>query len=245
ASDLQKTNTRLEELNIQKTEFVSFATHQLRSPLTAMKGYASLILEGDMGAVTPETKQAVERIFDSSKTLTNVVDNYLNISRIELGTMKYFISTLDMKKLVEELIGEIKPNITTAGLEINFTADAKETYMIEADADKFKQVIANLIDNSIKYTPKGKIDVTIDKNLKTHKILFSLKDTGIGMSDKTLPKLFKKFSRSDKASETNIRGTGLGLYLAKEIVAAHKGKIWATSDGENKGSHFFVEMDAK
>ncbi len=245
AKDLQKANDRLKELDIQKSEFVSFATHQLRSPLTAMKGYASLILEGDLGEIPREAKEATERIYESSQTLTNVVDDYLNISRIELGTMKYSLNKLDWRNLVEEIIGELKPNVEKAGLVLDFLSDSKDTYTIEADSDKFKQVIANLIDNSVKYTPQGRIDVSLAKSKDSGKILFSIKDTGIGMSQKTLPKLFQKFTRADKASETNIRGTGLGLYVAKQIVEAHHGRIWAQSEGEGKGSQFYVEMDDK
>ncbi|MCR4334779.1 MAG: ATP-binding protein [Patescibacteria group bacterium] len=241
AEDLQKANDRLKELDKQKTEFVSFATHQLRSPLTAMRGYASLILEGDMGEVTPKVKEAVEKISDSSKTLASVVNDYLDISRIELGTMKYNFVKIDWKKMIEDTLAELKPTIDKSGLAINFTADSNNTYIIEADLDKFKQVIGNLIDNSIKYTPQGNVDVSLVKN-NAGKIIFAIKDTGIGIAEKTIPKLFQKFTRDKKANETNIHGTGLGLYVAKEVVASHKGKIWAESAGEGKGSQFYVEM---
>ena len=111
ATDLQKANDRLTELDKQKSEFVSFATHQLRAPLTAMKGYASLILEGDLGKLSHEIRNAITRIYDSSNTLTSIVDDYLNISRIELGTMKYSFENVDLKELVVNVIGELKPNI--------------------------------------------------------------------------------------------------------------------------------------
>lgn len=240
AVDLQKANDRLKELDKQKSEFVSFATHQLRSPLTAMKGYASLILEGDYGAVAPELKEVVERIYDSTKTLTNVVDDYLNISRIELGTMKYAFGPLDWKELTNSVIAELKPNIDKAGLKINFSPNQNESYMINADPDKFKQVIMNVIDNSVKYTKEGSISLSLEK--KDGKIVFAVKDTGIGMDPAIIPKLFDKFIRASNANEANIRGTGLGLYVAKQIVLAHQGRIWAESEGEGKGSQFYVEL---
>ena len=245
ATDLEKANKRLIELDRQKSEFVSFATHQLRAPLTAMKGYASLILEGDMGVIQPETKEAVERIFESSNTLASIVDDYLNITRIELGTMKYAFETLNFQTLIEDVIAEIKPNIDKVKtISFSFKADPKGTdYRITADRDKLKQVIANLIDNSLKYTPKGKIDVSLDYDKKGHKFVFMVHDTGIGIAPETLPYLFNKFTRAGNANKTNIKGTGLGLFVAKEMVTAHYGTIRAESPGEGKGSSFIVELD--
>ena len=244
ATDLEKANVRLTELDRQKSEFVSFATHQLRAPLTAMKGYASLILEGDMGAITAETKQAVSRIFESTNTLASIVDDYLNITRIELGTMKYVFDTVDLKHLIEDVIGELKPNIDKSPVKFTFEAENSGTdYRITADRDKLKQVIANLIDNSIKYTPQGSVSVSLTLDHPRHKFIFALKDTGIGIASETLPRLFQKFSRAGNANKTNIKGTGLGLFVAKEIVEAHHGVIRAESPGEGKGSSFIVEFD--
>ncbi|MEN9912792.1 MAG: hypothetical protein RLY66_200 [Candidatus Parcubacteria bacterium] len=245
ADDLKKANIRLTELDRQKSEFVSFATHQLRSPLTAMKGYASLILEGDMGAIAPQAKDAVSRIFESTNTLAAIVDDYLNVTRIELGSMKYAFETIDLKTLVEDVIGELKPNIDKS-VNVKFTFEAENSgtdYRTTADRDKLKQVIANLIDNSLKYTPKGSVSVTLGLDRLKHKFVFKIQDTGIGVAAETLPHLFAKWSRAGNANKTNIRGTGLGLFVAKEIVVAHHGTIHAESAGEGKGSTFVVELE--
>ncbi len=245
ATDLKKANGRLIELDRQKSEFVSFATHQLRAPLTAMKGYSSLILEGDMGEVSKEAKQAVSRIFDSSNTLASIVDDYLNVTRIELGTMKYAFETIDLKTLVEDVIAELRPSINKAkDVKFSFEAENSGTdYRITADRDKLKQVIANLVDNSFKYTPKGYVQVTLTVDKPRHKFMFKVKDNGIGIAPEILPRLFQKFTRASNANKTNIKGTGLGLYVAKEIITAHHGEIRAESAGEGKGSTFVVEMD--
>jgi signal transduction histidine kinase len=211
-----------------------------------MKGYASLILEGDLGVLNDKVRDAITRISNSSKTLTNIVDDYLNISRIELGTMKYSFEVMDFKDIVTHVIAELKPNIDKSGLKFNFSTNPlnpQERFMIHADRDKFKQVIANLIDNSMKYTRSGSIEVLLSKNNANRKITFSIKDTGIGISPEVMPKLFVKFVRADNANKQNIYGTGLGLYVAKDIITSHKGKIWAESDGDGKGSTFLVEMD--
>jgi len=243
AGDLSNANTRLLEIDKQKSEFVSLATHQLRAPLTAMKGYSSLMLEGEMGEINPEAKQAVSRIYDSANTLTNIVNDYLNISRIELGTMKYSFDKHDMKKIVEDVIAELKPNIDKKGLKFTFNCDANYRYIVHADLDKLKQVIGNLIDNSLKYTPSGSIEVNLVRKSVEGKIVLSVKDTGVGISSEVMPRLFEKFVRSDKANKQNIYGTGLGLYIAKQVVLAHKGRIWAESLGDGKGSLFVVELD--
>jgi signal transduction histidine kinase len=244
ATDLEKANVRLTELDRQKSEFVSFATHQLRSPLTAMKGYASMILEGDMGKLPKEAEEGVSRIYDSAKTLTSIVDDYLNISRIELGSMKYAFDTVDMKALVSDTIAELKPNIDRSKLSFSFVADENGTdYRVTADRDKLKQVIANLIDNSIKYTPSGSVAVSLSFDHAKDKFIFQIKDTGIGIAPEVLPHLFQKWSRADNANKANIRGTGLGLYVAKEMVEAHHGTIRAESEGEGKGSAFTVELE--
>ncbi len=244
AAQLQTANDRLTDLNRQKSEFVSFASHQLRAPLTAMKGYSSLLLEGDMGELSKEARDGVSRIYDSTKTLVNIVDDYLNISRIELGTMKYMFETIDLKQMIEDVIAELRPNIEKTKIGFSFKAENTDgDYRINADKDKLKQVIANLVDNSLKYTPSGKVDVSLAYDKVKCKFVFKIQDTGIGIAPEILPQLFKKFNRSDSAYKINIKGTGLGLYVAKEMVEAHHGTIRAESEGEGKGSTFIVELE--
>ncbi len=239
---LEKANARLKELDTQKSEFLSFATHQIRSPLASMKGYASLILEGDAGPVTPELKKVVETMLTSTKTLSSVVDDYLNITRIELGTMKYDLKPIDFKDLVAEVVNEQKPNIEEKGLSFDVTIDQTQSYPIKADLDKFKQVIMNVVDNSVKYTPEGSLSISLAKDATKGIVRFTVSDTGVGIAPDVMPKLFRKFSRANNASEANIHGTGLGLFIAKEIVTAHGGRVWAESEGEGKGSRFIVEV---
>jgi signal transduction histidine kinase len=244
ATDLEKANQRLTELDKQKSEFVSFASHQLRAPLTAMKGYGSLLLEDEMGKLTPEMRNGVQRIYDSTNTLVNIVNDYLNISRIELGTMKYAFETIDLKTLIEDVVAELKPNIDKSGIEFSFKAlDVDADYRITADRDKLKQVFVNIIDNSMKYAPQGKVEVTLSFDRPRHKFVFKVADNGIGIDPLVLPHLFQKFSRAGNANKTNIKGTGLGLFVAKQMIEAHQGTIRAESPGEGKGSTFIVEME--
>lgn len=240
AHNLETANTRLKDLDKQKTEFVSFASHQLRSPLTAIKGYASLILEGDYGPITDDLKKAAQIIFDSTKTLAIVVDDYLNVSRIELGQMKYDFANFDLRVLVQDVVDELKPNVEKAGLKLESSFEEGVAYTVKGDKEKLKQVVTNILDNSVKYTPSGTISISLEEDNK--KIRLIVADTGIGIAKEVIPKLFSKFSRAANANKTNMRGTGLGLFIAREIMNAHKGKIWVESEGDGKGSKFIVEV---
>ncbi len=242
AADLSLSNDRLKELDSQKNEFVSMASHQLRGPLTAIKGYASMILEGDFGELLPAVKDAMDKIYKSTQDLVVVVGDYLDVSRIEQGRMQYDFSNFDLKELVQSVVNELKPNVGNAHLTLAFDSTPGILYMVNADKGKIKQVIGNIVDNSIKYTPSGGIHIWLVPK-PNGKALISISDTGVGIHPDVMPKLFAKFTRAPDASKTNILGTGLGLYVAKKMIEAHHGRIWAESPGSGKGSTFFIELD--
>lgn len=239
--ELEKVNERLKELDQLKSEFVSLATHQIRGPLTSIKGYASMVLEGDYGDLPRPFKGPLDTIYQSSKSLAVIVDDFLNVSRIEQGRMKYDLTTFDLCRLINEVANEIRPTIENKGLKLSVTT-CSDAVNISGDYGKLKQVILNLLDNSSKYTQKGSITVSLVPNRDEKKVLFMIKDTGVGIRASTIPHLFQKFSRAEDASKVNILGTGLGLYVAKEMIKAHGGKIWVESEGEGKGATFFVEL---
>lgn len=240
--DLKKTNVHLQELDQQKSEFVSLASHQLRGPLTAIKGYASMLLDDDFGPVQGEVRDAITKVYASTNDLVVLVGDYLDVSRIEQGKMQYDFSTFDLRELAGTVVTELKPNIDKAKLQLDFDYDQVGEFNVNADQGKIKQVISNLIDNSVKYTPKGSIHVWI-AHTRPGKVTLSISDTGVGIHPEVLPRLFEKFTRAPDASKTNIMGTGLGLYVAKKMIEAHHGQIWAESAGVGKGSSFFIELD--
>ncbi|MBI2099998.1 MAG: HAMP domain-containing histidine kinase [Candidatus Vogelbacteria bacterium] len=240
ASELERANEKLKELDKVKTEFVSIATHQLRAPLTAIKGYASMILEGSFGAINGKAKEAVDIVFQSSQKLVSVIEDFLNITRIELGKMKYELTDFDLKQLVESALKENAPSIARKGLTFKFNTDGHSDYKINADYGKLAQVVNNLIDNALKYTEAGSLTVTLSK--VGGKTRLAIADTGVGIPPETMEKLFQKFTRAADASKSNLAGTGLGLYVAKQIIEAHHGRLWAESDGVGQGSTFIVEL---
>ena len=158
--------------------------------------------------------------------------------------MQYEFATVKLADLVDEVVLELKPSIDKAGLTIKVNKQDGETYYITADYGKIKQVVTNIIDNAVKYTKVGGITVELQKDEDTHKVLLSVADTGIGISRDVLPMLFQKFTRAKGAGLVNIQGTGLGLYVVKELMRAHKGNVWVDSPGEGQGSTFYLEFMA-
>jgi len=237
-------NSRLKELDRAKTEFLSIATHQLRSPITVIRGYAENLKDGTYGALTADAAMAAERIADSGRSLATVIEDYLDVSRIELGHMKYDFRIGDLKKIIHRVVEELAPAAKSAKLALSFAATGDEPYLATLDAGKIAQVAFNLIDNAIKYTPTGSIEVRLTHKFPAGPLLFSVRDTGIGIAQATLPRLFQKFSRAENANRTNATGTGLGLYVAAQLVSAHGGRIWAESLGPGQGTTFFVEIPA-
>jgi signal transduction histidine kinase len=242
ADSLAAANHRLKELDVMKSEFVSMASHQLRTPLTSIMGYSSLILEGSFGKVSEGVGEAVNKVFISTKLLVGIVEDFLNVSRIELGRMKYEKTVFDICDLVKDVVYELQTIAEKKGLILTFSAE--DSCSVLADLGKMKQVISNLVDNAIKYTEKGTIKVFVRKNKHTHKIQVLVSDTGVGFSEDTSNRLFRKFSRAENANRTNTSGTGLGLYVAKLMVEANGGVIGAKSEGVGRGSTFFVELPA-
>lgn len=241
ANDLAKANDRLKELDQLKTEFLSLASHQIRAPITAIKGYASLLLEGNFGDLSKESREAVDVIFQSGQNMAFMVDDFLNISRIEQGKMIYNFTTADLGKIVKDIYLELKPTAEKKGLSFSLQTDERDSFRCKVDTDKIRQVFLNLIDNSIKYTPKGWIRIDLE-HTQSGTILFRVQDNGVGIAPTVIPKLFEKFMRGKNAISTNVSGTGLGLYLVRQIVQAHGGKVWIESAGEGKGASFFVEL---
>jgi signal transduction histidine kinase len=234
----------LRELDKQKTEFVSVASHQLRSPIAAIKGYTSMIVEGSFGDVPDTLREPLSRILESGKRIALMVDDFLNVTRIEQGRMTYAMEKHNICDLIHEAIEELRVIGEKKGLAFNLGCkDFENTpVFIRADSGKLKQVFSNIVDNAIKYTPAGSISVGIEVLPEHHAVLVRVKDTGIGIPPQDQDRLFHKFNRASNANTATVYGTGLGLYIAKEIVRAHNGWIHIHSDGEGKGTTFTIEL---
>ncbi len=242
AVKLKRSNDKLKVLDQMKSEFVSIASHQLRSPLTAMRGYSSMLVEGSYGKLPPKALEVVQNIEESTKFMVSSVEDYLNVSRIEAGNMKYELSDFSLKETAEKIVDEMRSVALKKGLVIVFRSDCDGGAIINADIGKTRQVLLNLIDNAMKYTQKGTITVVAHDDLKKKKMRVTIQDTGVGMSKETVGEVFDKFVRAKNANEINVTGTGLGLYVARKMMTGMKGEVWAESEGEGMGSRFIVEF---
>lgn len=246
AKDLRRLNQRLKRLDAAKSEFISIASHQLRTPLSAIKGYVSMMMDGDFGLVNHKLEEPLKRVYLSNQRLIDLVENLLNISRMESGRMQYSFELVDLAGFVNGLIKDLQILADRKGIYLKYNKPAKPIAKFFADQEKLRQIVMNLIDNAIKYTKVGGITVTVreEENTKTRKkkIIFMVKDTGIGIDKEDLPLLFQKFERGKGISLVHTEGTGLGLYVCKQLTEAHQGKIKFESKGKNKGSRFIVEF---
>lgn len=242
AGHLEEANGRLKELDKMKSEFVSIASHQLRSPLTAIRGYVSMLQEGSYGRITKKMIEPLERIETSAKNMAYSVEDYLNVSRIESGNMKYNYTDFNLRDEVEHVCDDLRPQALRKGLTLIFRTNLMSQGIINADIGKTIQIVQNLINNSIKYTQKGSVRVLVRDDVVGKKIYVDIEDTGVGMNNDTQARLFQKFERAKNASEINTGGTGLGLFVAYKMAEAMGGDIKAKSEGDGKGSLFTIEF---
>ncbi len=242
AQDLEHANERLRKLDQAKSEFVSIASHQLRSPLTSIRGYASMLLEGSYGKLTKKATLAISRIHESARFMALTVEDFLNVSRIEAGTMKYEISEFDICSLVTTVYEDMKPSIAERNLEFILTTEINGPCQVRADIGKVRQIIQNVVDNATKYTKQGAITVTLNTVRNSRCIEIEVTDTGIGMSAETIRSLFQKFTRAANANSVNVIGSGLGLYVARQMAEKMGGTVTAASAGEGKGSTFTITL---
>ena len=240
---LETANAELKKLDQLKSDFLSFATHQLRSPLTITKGYISMILEGSFGRIEEKVSEKLKRVYESNEWLIKLVDDFLNLSRIEQGRMKYDFKRGNLDDIVGEVAGELDDAARKKGLELLWQKPVPPLPQTVFDASKIHEVIYNLIDNAIKYTQSGKIEIKTEKVGSYLRI--SVRDTGIGLEADDAGDLFQKFNRAGQGYKVNVQGHGIGLYVARQMVEAHGGKIWAESPGPYHGSAFYVELPIK
>lgn len=236
--ELKDANEHLKQLDQAKSEFLSIASHQLRTPLTGIKGYLSMMLDGDFGKFSSKQNTILKDVFLASDRMTKLVNVFLNVSRIESGRLKLDLQEVEISDIIKKSIEDLKSNAELKGIKLSFEDLRKkqDKIKIKLDADKIKDAFLNLIDNSIKYTTKGTVNVEL--NCDDKNILIKIRDTGIGLSEEEIDRLFAKFSRGNDSAKINTDGSGLGLYIARKMIEIHGGKIWAESEGPGKGSVF-------
>jgi len=231
--------THEKEIDKAKTEFVSLASHQLRTPLSAINWYTEMLLAGDAGKISKDQKQYLEEVYKSNKRMVELVNSLLNVSRIDLGTFAIVPEPVNLAEVSKSILTELTPMVKTKKMKIEENYD-KSIKKISVDQKLTRIIFQNLISNAVKYTPEGgKVSVSIEKQDKN--ALIKVQDTGYGIPKKDQARIFEKLFRADNVREKETDGTGLGLYIVKSILEQSGGKISFESE-ENKGTTFYVTI---
>jgi signal transduction histidine kinase len=258
---LEIANVELKKLDKAKSDFINIASHQLRTPITVIQGVASMMLDGDMDKMPKKEKQEFYRaVWDKSKKLQIIIHDILNATEFEgkeYSTMDKKVDSIDLQELIGKIVQDFEVETKERDLDLVLLPTKEEIPKINGQQKYLEEVFINLINNAVKYTPSGKLTsdiriarkgkgrakivVSIENEKNSKSVLIKVKDNGIGIPPEAAPNLFKRFSRADNAVSMYTDGTGLGLYIIKEIVEGHGGKVWFESE-LNKGTTFFVSL---
>jgi len=232
---------KVQKISRTKSEFVSAVSHELRTPLTSIKGYAAILMSGKLGDIPDKVKERLEKINKHSDSLVELINDLLDIARIESGRVEMKFEKVNLKMLIENMRDLLMPQMREKN--ITFVTDvAEDLPLILADSKQMERVFINLLSNAIKYTPKGTI--TVRASGTDQEVSVEVQDTGAGMREEDLPKLFTEFYRVENELNQNIKGTGLGLALVRNIINAHQGTIGVTSKlGAGTTFHFTVPLE--
>lgn len=234
---------QMARLNKMKSEFVSVASHQLRTPLSAIRWETELLLKKKKRGLNEKQINTLETIDALSLRMTRLVNDLLDVARIDQKRLILRKEIIDMTDIIQKVIEEVRPLARARNVELSFSESKKKAPKIMADPEKIKLVVENLANNAIKYTTKrGKIEIKLVK--KNGDVVFTIRDNGVGIPEEQHGQVFDKFFRSDNVVKYQTEGTGLGLYISKNIVEQLGGKIWFQSI-ENVGSIFSFSLPAK
>ena len=232
--------TQEEEIDRMKSEFISLASHQLRTPLSAIKTYSHMLVDGYMGEVTPAQRKSLRTIISASNRMNELISTLLNITRIESGTIAITPKQLKMDKVVEEVLKELGMQAADKEIKLLQTQVGKGITTVRTDSLILKEIISNLVSNAIKYTPDGGT-ITANVRLRKADVLVSVADNGWGIPAYAQDQVFTKFFRAHNIVKRETTGTGLGLYLVRGLLERLGGKIWFQSE-EGKGTTFFFTI---
>ena len=235
--------TREKRIEKMKTEFVSLAAHQLRTPLSAIKWTVRMILDGDAGAINDEQKEMLQKSYLSNERMIGLVNDLLNVTRIEEGKYLFKLALSDIAEITRSVADSYSGQALKRNIKLEFSEPAGKIPKLTVDAEKIGLALQNILDNAVKYTPEGgTVFVAVSGDKENIKI--SVKDTGVGIPANQRERVFSKFFRADNVIRLETEGSGLGLFIAKNIIEAHGGKIWFESK-EGEGTTFFFSLPIK
>jgi len=235
---LEKANRELKKLDQMKSDFIASVSHDIRTPLNSIQESLALILEGVVNAADSQGKKVLEIAKRSVGRLKVMIDDLLDFSKIEAGKMRLHLELSDVQVLVDEVLGSLKSLADKKKVAFQFQP-VEGLPKIPCDPERIVQILTNLVGNAIKFTPEqGTIEIRVQLHESTH-LKVSVSDTGIGVKQEDLERIFERFEQVKGASSREVKGTGLGLAICKELVKLHNGSIWAESEF-GKGSRFII-----
>lgn len=229
--------TEKRELERMQLDFVSMAAHEIRTPITTIRGYLNALKEEAWGIFNEDQKRFIERAYIASTQLATLMENLLSVSRIEKGTYTLALKEIHWAELLEQKIEEFQAQAQEHNLELVWHKPKTDLPKVFVDPLRIVEVINNLVDNAINYTPSGKVEITVEYDQENEMVITHVIDTGQGIPETALSHIFEKFFRVTGILEQGSKGTGLGLYISKQIVELHHGKIWVESKLD-QGSKF-------
>lgn len=235
--------TREKLVEMMKSEFVTLAAHQLRTPTSGIKWSLRMLLDGDLGVIPEGQKKVIEKAYNTNEKVIRLINDLLNVARIEEGKFLSKMVLSDIGEVIQSVVDLYSEEIKKKKLKLEFKKPEKDLSQVMLDVDKIKIAIDNLVDNAIRYTfPGGRVTISIKE--KEKEIEVQIQDTGVGIPENEQDKIFTKFFRAENIMKMETEGTGLGLFITKYIIEAHGGSIWFESE-EGEGTIFYFTLPLK
>ena len=238
-----KVNRRLKEVDQMKTEFISVASHQMRTPLSATKWVLKMILDGDLGDLNEQQRDMLLKGYETNERMILLINDLLNVSRIEEGRFQYRFVRMPLEEVIDSVKQEVYNSFAKKDIELVYKKPKQLLPKVNIDPQKIRLVIQNLLDNAVKYTPSGG-KVTLSLWSEEDRVMCSLADNGVGIPASQQSHIFSKFFRADNVIRMQTDGSGLGLFIVKNIVEKHKGEAWFESE-EGKGMTFYFSLPVR
>jgi CheY-like chemotaxis protein len=239
--ELKRAKEAAETATKVKSEFLANMSHEIRTPMNAIMGLAGLLLEEDL---TPGQREDVQTICKSGETLLTIIHDILDLSKIEAGKIELEFQPFDLRRCIEDALELVEANFSEKGLELKISIEDSTPELVIGDVSRLRQILVNLLNNAVKFTDKGEVAISVaDRRVKggSHELHFAVKDTGIGIPEDKMDRLFRPFSQVDTSTTRKYGGTGLGLVVSKRLIETMGGRIWAESEfGKGSTFHFTI-----